>query len=281
MASIDVAPALSELNAIGATLQLIAVGNDALGNPIPGVVFTWSSSDILVVTIDAVTGLATAVGSGTSTISATADGIAGSASLTINLTGTGTNSLLVIADVIANDIGSGLYTTDFEVTLTDAFGAPASGGTVTITNSAGMTTLVEVVAGSGFYTAAAFDFVGGDYELDVVAGPHSVSNVVARGPGIHTITAPIVNAVHPADQDLIVTWTTPSQAQFARVETNNMVSGLLLDDGSFVIAGADNPAEPAQFILVLRTNQVTIAGGLLGSRLQIEIEAEVTPVVIQ
>ncbi len=85
--------------------------------------------------------------------------------------------------------------------------------------------------------------------------------------------APIVNAVHPADQDLTVTWTTPTQAQFARVETNDMVSGLLLDDGSFVIAGVDNPAEPAQSVFVLRTNQVTVAGGLLGSRLQIEIEA--------
>ncbi len=281
VASIDVGPAASELNVLGATRQLIASAKDAAGNVIPGVVFNWSSADISVATVDAATGLATAVGSGTATISATADGISGSASLTINLTGAGSLSLLVVANIVANDLGFGLFTTVFDVTVTDALLAPVSGATVTFTNpDIGVVTLQETAV-AGVYAFAAAQFPNTDFQLDVVRGADNVSGVVARGPGVHSITAPVLNAVLPADQDLTVTWTVPSQAKFAVVETRDFASGDVLDNGSFTIPGLDNPANGGQRIRVLRTNEVIIGGGLLGSRLQIQIQVEVDPVVIQ
>ncbi len=78
-----------------------------------------------------------------------------------------------------------------------------------------------------------------------------------------------------------MTWTVPSQAKFAVVETRDFASGDVLDNGSFTIPGLDNPANGGQRIRVLRTNEVVIAGGLVGSRLQIQIQVEVDPVVIQ
>lgn len=188
VATIDVTPAIGELNQIGATLQFLAVAKDANGNDILGKTFTWASSNDLIATIGPSTGRATAVASGTATMTASADGIDGSASLTMNLTGTGSATMLVIANVVANDIGGGAFTTNFSVTLTDAATAPVSGATVTITNVVlGATVLVETAAGSGIYTAVAMQFPGGDFQLNVVRGTDNVQGVVARGPGVHTI----------------------------------------------------------------------------------------------
>ena len=44
---------------------------------------TWASTDTLVADIGATTGLATAVAAGTTTISATLDGVTGTTSLTV------------------------------------------------------------------------------------------------------------------------------------------------------------------------------------------------------
>jgi len=282
VATIDVTPAIGELNQIGATLQFSATANDANGNAIPGKTFTWASSNDLIATVNSSTGLATAVASGTATITASADGIDGSASLTMNLTGSGSNTMLVIANVTANDLAGGLFTTDFDVTLTDATMAPVSGATVTITNAAlGATVLSETAAGSGIYTAVALQFPGGDFQLDVVRGTDNVQGVVARGPGVHTITSPLANDVVTAGQPLTVTWTVPSQAKFAEIETRDFSATQLLDDGSFTIPGLDNPVNANQRIRLFRFNEVEAAGGLMGSRLQIKIRAEVEPVVVQ
>lgn len=282
VATIDVTPTIGELNQIGATLPFSATARDANGNTIPGKTFTWASSDDLIATVNSLTGLATAVASGTATITAAADGIDGSASLTMNLTGSGSNTMLVIANVVANDLGGGMFTTDFSVILTDATMAPVSGAAVTITNAVlGATVLAETAMGSGIYTATATQFPGGDFQLDVVRGTDNVQSVVAQGPGVHTITSPQANDVVTAGQLLTVTWTVPSQAKFAEIETRDFSAVQLLDDGSFTISGLDNPVNANQRIRLFRFNEVEAAGGLIGSRLQIKIRAQVEPVVVQ
>lgn len=282
VATIDVTPTIGELNQIGATLSFSATAKDANGNAIPGKTFTWASSNDLIATVNSLTGLATAVASGTATITASADGIDGSASLTMNLTGSGSNTMLVIANITANDIGGGMFTTDFNVTLTDATIAPVSGATVTITNAVlGATVLAETAMGSGIYTATATQFPGGDFQLDVVRGTDNVQGVVAQGPGVHTVTSPQINEVVTAGQPLTVTWTVPSQAKFAEIETRDFSAIELLDDGSFTIPGLDNPVNANQRIRLFRFNEVEAAGGLAGSRLQIKIRAQVEPVVVQ
>jgi hypothetical protein len=138
----------------------------------------------------------------------------------MNLTGTSSGTMLVIANVSANDRGAGLFSTDFSVALTDAGTAPVGGATVTVTNAVlGAVALTEAGAGTGVYTAMALQFPGGDFQLDVVRGADNVHDVAARGPGVHTISSPRANDTVTVGQDLTVTWTVPSPAKFAEIET--------------------------------------------------------------
>ncbi|UCC49261.1 MAG: Ig domain-containing protein [Gemmatimonadota bacterium] len=83
VSSVEVTPATATLAALGATQQFSAVAEDANGNTITGVTFTWASSNTNVATVDA-NGLATAVADGNTQITATTtDGPSGSADLTV------------------------------------------------------------------------------------------------------------------------------------------------------------------------------------------------------
>ena len=69
---------------VGLTLQLSAQALDAGGQVISGLPVTWSSEEESVATIDAGTGLATAIAEGTTTITATIGGVPDSEVLTVN-----------------------------------------------------------------------------------------------------------------------------------------------------------------------------------------------------
>ncbi len=198
-----------------------------------------------------------------------------------NNPGTGTSTLQVTADIDANDVPGG-FSTDFTVSLRNGAGNPVTGATVTFLNpSLGTVTLAETPAGSGDYFANRSSFPAGDFQLDVVRGSDNVRNVILGGPSVHTITAPVANATVPANQPLTVRWTVPSAAQSAEVETRNYGPVAGPDNGSFVIPGANNPARVDQRIRVFRFNEVTIAGGLTGSRLRVEVRQTVEPVIVQ
>ncbi|GIW26157.1 Ig-like domain-containing protein [Meiothermus sp.] len=79
--TIEVSPP-SASKQVGQTQQFTAVAKDASGNTISGVTFTWSSSDTAIATVDS-SGLATAVAAGTATITASAQGKSGNATLTV------------------------------------------------------------------------------------------------------------------------------------------------------------------------------------------------------
>lgn len=67
---------------IGATTQLAAAAVDALGATLPGRTITWSSQQPAIATVSA-TGLVTGLTAGNATISATADGITGTATVAV------------------------------------------------------------------------------------------------------------------------------------------------------------------------------------------------------
>ncbi len=81
--NIQVIPSSPIIFALGATQPFTAVAKDADGTPVLGKTFTWSSSDTNVATIDASSGIATAVANGSTSITATTDGVSGTASLTV------------------------------------------------------------------------------------------------------------------------------------------------------------------------------------------------------
>ena len=82
VASITVTPSTPTI-ALGESQQFAATARDADGNVIDGKSFTWESSAVGIATVNNA-GKATAVAAGITTISATADGIAGTASLTVS-----------------------------------------------------------------------------------------------------------------------------------------------------------------------------------------------------
>ncbi|HEX8652981.1 MAG TPA: lamin tail domain-containing protein [Pyrinomonadaceae bacterium] len=88
---IEVTPANATIT-LGGTQQFTAHAFDANNNEITGVTFTWTSSDESVATIDQ-NGLATSVGLGTTTIKASAQGVEGTATLTV-----------VAASVVINEV---------------------------------------------------------------------------------------------------------------------------------------------------------------------------------
>ncbi len=81
VASVVVSPAAASVQA-GATTQLAATPRGASGNALSGRVVTWSSNNTSVATVTS-GGLVTAVGPGSVTISATSEGVTGTAAVTV------------------------------------------------------------------------------------------------------------------------------------------------------------------------------------------------------
>ena len=82
VATVEVTAPSTSLTAIGATVQLQAVAKDLGGDVLGGRSFTWASSDVQVATVSSA-GLVTAVGNGSSTVSAATAGVTGSVSMTV------------------------------------------------------------------------------------------------------------------------------------------------------------------------------------------------------
>ncbi len=83
VATVEVSPAPVDLTALGATVQLMAEAFDANGHAVAEAEFSWESSDNSVATVVG-SGLVTAVGNGTATITASAGTASGSAVVTVS-----------------------------------------------------------------------------------------------------------------------------------------------------------------------------------------------------
>ena len=200
-----------------------------------------------------------------------------------NSPGTGSGTLLIKADVDASDVPGGLIT-DFKVKVRDALNDPVKGASVTITNSTlGVVTLLEDAGDPGDYEATRNSFPEGDFAPTVVAanGTDRVEGVVLGGPGVHTITAPLQNAIVSSLEALTISWTVPSQAVSAEVKTRDWGPALVPDAGVYIVPIADNVSNGSQRIRVYRYNEVAIAGGLIGSRMRVEVRQTLEPFTVQ
>ncbi|MGH7699858.1 MAG: hypothetical protein ACREMJ_04975 [Gemmatimonadales bacterium] len=201
-----------------------------------------------------------------------------------NNPGTGTNSLKVTANIEADDDAAAVsgFVTTYEVIVRDGLDNPVSGATVTISNpSLGTLTLPEDAQGSGNYIMTGNGFPSGDFRLNVTRGTDNVRDVVLGGPSMHNITAPTPNATDTAGTTLNVRWTVPSRAQAAEVETRDFGPFTLPDSGAYNVPGASNQARPDQRVRVYRYNEVSLAGGLPGSRLRVKVRKTVEPINVQ
>lgn len=159
--AVDVTPATAMLTTIGATQAFAATARDANGYAVADAAFTWESSNPAVATVDAASGLATAVAPGSVTISATADGVTGTATLGVD-SGVDLSRTTITADpleVEANNDDPSAIT----VRLFDADGSPlgASGGAVELFSTLGELTAPVTDNGDGTYSAQLRSAVSG------------------------------------------------------------------------------------------------------------------------
>ena len=157
----------------GGTQQFTATAKDSNDTGIPGKLFTWTSNDTSVATIDSM-GLATAVNADTTTITATTDDVTGTASLTV--TEPPPPEITVTVSPASASIREG-ETQQFTAKATDSAGTEITGKTFTWTsndttvatiNSSGLATAVN--AGSTTITATT-DGVSGTASLTVTEPP--------------------------------------------------------------------------------------------------------------
>jgi uncharacterized protein YjdB len=129
VASVVVSP-VTAVVLVGATVQLTATPKDASGNVLTGRSVTWASSAPAVATVS-VTGLVTGVAASAVTITATSEGMTGSAAVTVNLVPVASVSLSPASAII--QVGQ---TVQLTATPLDANGVPLTGRPITWASSA-------------------------------------------------------------------------------------------------------------------------------------------------
>src|SRR6266576_2954436 len=145
VASVAVAPATASLT-VGQTAQLTATPKDSAGTALTGRTVTWASSNTSMATVSS-SGLVKGVAAGTATITATSEGKAGTAAVTV--------ALVPVATVVVSPAPATLPlhgTIQLNVTLKDASGNPLTGRPVAWTSS---TPTVATVSPTGLVTDVA------------------------------------------------------------------------------------------------------------------------------
>ncbi len=229
IATVSVSPARVDL-APGSHASLSAVTADASGKSLDGRGVLWASSNPAVATVDAA-GVVSAVAPGTATITATSEGVSGSAAVSV--------ALPPIASVALQPRSATLQrgaTVQLSVAVTDASGATVTDRALTWTSTnAG----VAVVSTSGVVTGiapgsarivAALDGKADTAGISVVAVP--VGSVTVQ-PGAATLavgqsttlTATVKDANGAVVTDRAVSWTS-SDALVATVTQTGVVKAL-------------------------------------------------------
>jgi len=167
-ASVSVSPATpAALTAIGATISFSATVRNAAGNPVSGAPVTWSVvAGGAFVSIDANTGVATALGNGAATIRATSGVATGDANVTVGQVASLSQSTVIPA--AATLVANGTSSTTIAIQLRDANGNNLTFGGSTIVPTATRGTLGAVTDnGAGSYSVT--------LTTGTTAGPANVS----------------------------------------------------------------------------------------------------------
>ncbi|MCH7878688.1 MAG: hypothetical protein IH914_05165 [candidate division Zixibacteria bacterium] len=199
---------------------------------------------------------------------------------------TGSNSLLIDADVSGSDAAAGVFVSSFLVSVQDSLGVNVTDAIVTITNGGiGVLTLVHDNLDPGNYKLTRNGYTSGTYVLNIARGTDFVAGVAVVAPDLHTITSPTVNDILFTAAAFTVLWTRITAAEVVTIETRDFGPVLSSsvgdsDDGSFVISSGGTVRDD-QRIRVSRKNSTTISVGLTGSSFDAEIRNSVEPIVVQ
>jgi uncharacterized protein YjdB len=232
VASVEVSPATANVQ-VGAAVQLTAVARDAAGNALPGRAITWSSGSTGIATVSE-SGLVTGVAAGEATITATSEGISGSATVTVTTAPPPPVASVSVAPATASvQVGA---TVQLAATLRDAAGNVLTGRTVTWTTSAGG---VATVSATGLVTGVA---VGGATITATSEGKSGTAAITVTPVPVATVTVAPATASVPVGSTVqlsatlrdasgnvltgrVVTWSTSASA-VATVSGTGLVLGV-------------------------------------------------------
>lgn len=232
VASVTVSPASVSL-AVAQTLPLTARVADATGAVLNGRTVAWSTSKASVATVDATTGIVTAVATGTATITATSEGKKGTATVTVatvpvaNIQVTPTNLAMLEGE-----------SQRLKATLLDANGKVLTGRAVSwIGGAPGVATvdstgLVSAVATGSAVIVASSE--GARTSVPISVAPITVANVVVSpstrllesGRAVQ-LTAKVTDIRGRVIAGKTVTWTTSNPSR-ASVSATGRVVGIAL-----------------------------------------------------
>ncbi|MDX1674289.1 MAG: Ig-like domain-containing protein [Longimicrobiales bacterium] len=244
VAAVELAVAVDTLKALDDTVRIEARALDADGNPLPDRTASWSSSDPGVVSV-ADDGVATAVGNGDATVSATIEGV------------TGTTSLAVyqVASTVTVSPGADTLTT---VGATVQFGAEAVDGNgnpiqdarflwqssdqdVATVDTAGLATARGT--GSATITAAAQGLPGHAAlrveqalaRVSFLTGPTSTTAGAAIDPAVQVeVVDTSGNRIEGSEAAVTVSLTDPGDVTLSGTRTVNAVNGVATFSGLWV-----------------------------------------------
>jgi len=181
IASVSVTGSSSPMT-VGATAQLTATPRDATGAALSGRTVTWSTSGASIASVNG-TGLVTAVAPGTATITATSEGINGTAAITVILVPVA--SVALTAPKVAFLIGE---SSQYAAQPKDASGNVLTGRTVTWGSSqpsvatVSVTGLVTAIAAGSATITATSETITGSVSVAVALVP--VASVAVTAPKV-------------------------------------------------------------------------------------------------
>jgi uncharacterized protein YjdB len=251
VASVHVTPQAQSIK-VGQKFEFQAQPLDAGGNALTGRVVTWASSDPTIATVDD-TGLVTGVAVGPTTITATSEGVSGSAALSVGAQTAA--SITVAPPSVGITVGQ---TSQLTPTVKDATGAVIAGapvtwsvdnpGTATV-SSTGLVT--GIAAGSATVTATS-----GAAHIGVAVTVSPVpANAVVVSPGSATLVVAqqlqLSAIVTDADGNPLggrtVTWTSSNPAAATVSGTGNVTA---VAPGTTTITGTSGTAHGTATITV-------------------------------
>ena len=260
--SLTVTPSTAQLAALGSTVQLAAEVRDQNGNVMGGAAVSWSSGDASVATVDG-SGLVTAAGNGTATITATSGQASGTASVTV---------AQVVSAVTVTPAADTLLQGDtlrLSAEAADANGHAVAGAAFTWASS---DTLVAVVDDSGLVAgvgagpvtiSATSSGVTGSAELAVVApAPTTVDvtpDTVAFMAIGHTaqLAAAVLDQAGRAMEDVAVSWSS-ADTMVAVVDSAGLVTAV--GAGATTVTATAGEASGEAVVNVMQsTGSVTVS----------------------
>ncbi|MCM0083436.1 Ig-like domain-containing protein [Geomonas sp. Red32] len=232
LTSITVDPPNQGLSAIGATQQYTALGNyhdDSTPRDISGAV-TWTSSDPSVATIDATTGLATAVGAGSTTITAADGHHSGQATLTVTLAPY-ISAVVISVTEGENPLG---FLQQVRVSSDNSEQTPVTDATVTVNG-----TVLTYDSQKRGYTGFQPIDPGGSVELNVTVGTNTYSAAGTQFTIFPSITSPVSGATWDTGSGNDIVWSAG-----APLENANYTIGIFSKSlGKFVYPADKNPMD--------------------------------------